>query len=139
YVAFGLVLLTQPASGALILTYLLGAFLLASGVIRCILSLAHWDQNGWDDADLRHLRRTRRRAHPVRIPGHQPLGPWIPAWRRPDLARRGVVALRASARAASRVTRRGEYSERSHPPRFSWPCSECRCRRSDRRHRGSFH
>ena len=47
YVAFGLVLLTQPASGALILTYLLGAFLLASGVIRCILSLAHWDQNGW--------------------------------------------------------------------------------------------
>ncbi|MHC2687156.1 uncharacterized membrane protein HdeD (DUF308 family) [Bradyrhizobium diazoefficiens] len=40
-------LLTQPASGALILTYFLGAVLLASGVIRCVLSFAHWRQNGW--------------------------------------------------------------------------------------------
>ncbi|KYK46252.1 MULTISPECIES: HdeD family acid-resistance protein [Bradyrhizobium] len=47
YVAFGLVLLTQPASGALILTYFLGAVLIASGVIRCMLSFAHWRQNGW--------------------------------------------------------------------------------------------
>ncbi|MDE5465087.1 HdeD family acid-resistance protein [Bradyrhizobium sp. CSS354] len=47
YAAFGLVLLTQPASGALILTYLLGAVLFASGVIRCVLSFAHWRQNGW--------------------------------------------------------------------------------------------
>jgi uncharacterized membrane protein HdeD (DUF308 family) len=47
YLAFGLVLLTQPVSGALILTYLLGAFLFASGVIRCVLSFAHWQQNGW--------------------------------------------------------------------------------------------
>lgn len=47
YVAFGLVLLTQPVSGALILTSLLGAVLLASGVIRCVLSFAHWRQNGW--------------------------------------------------------------------------------------------
>jgi uncharacterized membrane protein HdeD (DUF308 family) len=47
YVAFGLVLLTQPTSGALILSYLLGAFLLASGVIRCVLSFAYWERNGW--------------------------------------------------------------------------------------------
>jgi uncharacterized membrane protein HdeD (DUF308 family) len=47
YLAFGLVLLTQPASGALILTYLLGAVLFASGLIRCVLSFAHWRQNGW--------------------------------------------------------------------------------------------
>ena len=47
YVAFGLVLLTQPASGALILISLLGAVLFASGVIRCVLSFAHWQQNGW--------------------------------------------------------------------------------------------
>ncbi|SFI03064.1 HdeD family acid-resistance protein [Bradyrhizobium sp. cf659] len=46
YLAFGLVLLTQPASGALILTYFLGAVLFASGVIRCVLSFAHWRQNG---------------------------------------------------------------------------------------------
>jgi uncharacterized membrane protein HdeD (DUF308 family) len=47
YLAFGLVLFTQPASGALILTYFLGALLLASGIIRCVLSFAHWRQNGW--------------------------------------------------------------------------------------------
>ena len=47
YLAFGLVLLTQPTSGALILTYFLGAMLLASGAIRCLLSFAHWRQNGW--------------------------------------------------------------------------------------------
>jgi uncharacterized membrane protein HdeD (DUF308 family) len=47
YVAFGLVLVTEPASGALILTYLLGALLVASGIIRCVLSFAHWAQNGW--------------------------------------------------------------------------------------------
>ena len=47
YLGFGLVLLTQPASGALILTYFLGALLLASGIIRCVLSFAHWRQNGW--------------------------------------------------------------------------------------------
>ena len=47
YLSFGLVLLTQPASGALILTYFLGALLLASGIIRCVLSVAHWRQNGW--------------------------------------------------------------------------------------------
>lgn len=47
YLAFGLILLTQPASGALILTYFLGAVLFASGVVRCVLSLAYWRQNGW--------------------------------------------------------------------------------------------
>lgn len=47
YLAFGLILLTQPASGALILTYFLGAMLFASGLIRCVLSFAHWHENGW--------------------------------------------------------------------------------------------
>jgi uncharacterized membrane protein HdeD (DUF308 family) len=47
YLAFGLILLTQPQSGALILTYLLGAVLFASGAIRCVLSFAHWQKNGW--------------------------------------------------------------------------------------------
>lgn len=47
YFAFGILLLTQPASGALILTYLLGAVLFASGVIRCLLSFARWGQGGW--------------------------------------------------------------------------------------------
>ncbi|MCK1286705.1 HdeD family acid-resistance protein [Bradyrhizobium sp. 44] len=47
YLAFGLLLLMQPAAGALILTSLLGAVLLASGIIRCVLSFAHWQQGGW--------------------------------------------------------------------------------------------
>jgi uncharacterized membrane protein HdeD (DUF308 family) len=47
YLAIGLILLTQPISGALILTSLLGALLFASGVVRGILSFAHWQQNGW--------------------------------------------------------------------------------------------
>ncbi|MCA1539814.1 HdeD family acid-resistance protein [Bradyrhizobium sp. NBAIM32] len=47
YLAFGLILLTQPVSGALILTYFLGALLFASGVVRCVLSFAYWRQNGW--------------------------------------------------------------------------------------------
>jgi uncharacterized membrane protein HdeD (DUF308 family) len=47
YLTFGLVLLVQPASGALVLTYFLGALLIASGAIRCLLSFAHWRQNGW--------------------------------------------------------------------------------------------
>ena len=47
YLAFGLVLLNEPEAGALILTYLLGALLLASGIIRCVLSFAYWGQNGW--------------------------------------------------------------------------------------------
>jgi uncharacterized membrane protein HdeD (DUF308 family) len=47
YLAFGLLLLTQPAAGALLLTSLLGAVLLASGIIRCVLSFAHWQQGGW--------------------------------------------------------------------------------------------
>jgi uncharacterized membrane protein HdeD (DUF308 family) len=41
------VLLTQPASGALILTYFLGAVLFASGLIRGVLSFAYWRQSGW--------------------------------------------------------------------------------------------
>jgi uncharacterized membrane protein HdeD (DUF308 family) len=47
YLAFGAVLLIEPETGALILTYLLGALLLASGIIRCVLSFAHWRHSGW--------------------------------------------------------------------------------------------
>jgi uncharacterized membrane protein HdeD (DUF308 family) len=47
YLAFGSVLLNEPVSGALILTSLLGSLLIASGIIRCVLSFAHWRQNGW--------------------------------------------------------------------------------------------
>ncbi|MCP3467700.1 MULTISPECIES: HdeD family acid-resistance protein [unclassified Bradyrhizobium] len=47
YLGLGFLLLSQPVSGALILTYFLGAILFASGAIRCVLSFARWRQNGW--------------------------------------------------------------------------------------------
>ncbi len=47
YVAFGLVLFSQPVSGALILTFALGLLLFASGVVRAVLSFRHWSEGGW--------------------------------------------------------------------------------------------
>lgn len=47
YVAFGIVLLTQPASGALILTYAFGLLLLASGILRILLGLSYSRAVGW--------------------------------------------------------------------------------------------
>jgi len=47
YLAFGFALVTQPASGALILTYFLGLVLFVSGAVRCGVSFAHWQNNGW--------------------------------------------------------------------------------------------
>lgn len=47
YVAFGVVLVSQPVSGALILTYVLGLLLLISGIVRVLLSFSHWSDVGW--------------------------------------------------------------------------------------------
>lgn len=47
YVAFGIVLLSQPVPSALILTYILGLLLLASGVVRVWLGFRHWKEVGW--------------------------------------------------------------------------------------------
>ncbi|MGB5904083.1 MAG: HdeD family acid-resistance protein [Xanthobacteraceae bacterium] len=47
YLAFGLVLLKQPVAGAVVLTGVLGVLLMGSGIVRCLLSFAHWQQSGW--------------------------------------------------------------------------------------------
>jgi len=47
YVISGWVLVTQPAVGALILTWVLGAVLLISGVARIILGVRHLHDGGW--------------------------------------------------------------------------------------------
>jgi len=47
YVAAGIVLLTQPVSGALLLTYFLGLLLMISGVVRIVFSFGHWEGSGW--------------------------------------------------------------------------------------------
>src|SRR5215470_18765392 len=46
YVAAGIVLLTQPVAGALILTYVLGLLLIISGFVRALLSFRHWEGGG---------------------------------------------------------------------------------------------
>jgi uncharacterized membrane protein HdeD (DUF308 family) len=47
YGAFGAALFTQPAAGALALTFFLGFVLVASGVVRVLLSFRHWQDAGW--------------------------------------------------------------------------------------------
>lgn len=47
YLTFGIVLLNQPATGALVITYVLGLLLLLSGVVRVLLSFSHWASHGW--------------------------------------------------------------------------------------------
>ena len=47
YVAFGVVLVTQPVASALTLTFVLGLLLLISGVSRIFLGVSHWREAGW--------------------------------------------------------------------------------------------
>jgi uncharacterized membrane protein HdeD (DUF308 family) len=41
------VVLNEPASGALLLTYVLGLLLLTSGLVRILFSYSHWREAGW--------------------------------------------------------------------------------------------
>ncbi len=47
YIAFGLLVVNQPASGALVLTFVLGLMLLASGVVRIVMAIRNWRDMGW--------------------------------------------------------------------------------------------
>jgi uncharacterized membrane protein HdeD (DUF308 family) len=47
YIAFGAVLVTQPVSSALTLTYVLGLLLLMSGIVRILVGVSHWRAIGW--------------------------------------------------------------------------------------------
>ena len=47
YVAFGVVLVSQPLAAALVLTYVLGLLLLMSGLVRIALGITHWREVGW--------------------------------------------------------------------------------------------
>jgi uncharacterized membrane protein HdeD (DUF308 family) len=47
YVAFGAMLVTQPLTSALILTYVLGLILMVSGVVRIVVGVTHWRDAGW--------------------------------------------------------------------------------------------
>jgi uncharacterized membrane protein HdeD (DUF308 family) len=47
YIGFGVVLVSEPASGALVLTWVFGLILLASGVIRLVVGVRGWSNSGW--------------------------------------------------------------------------------------------
>lgn len=47
YIVGGIVLVTQPVSGSLILTYVLGVVLFASGCVRLYVGVRHWAESGW--------------------------------------------------------------------------------------------
>jgi uncharacterized membrane protein HdeD (DUF308 family) len=47
YVVFGIVLWSQPVVGALVITFVLGVVLVASGVVRILLSYRYWQEAGW--------------------------------------------------------------------------------------------
>jgi uncharacterized membrane protein HdeD (DUF308 family) len=47
YVGAGFVLLSQPVAGALVLTWVIGVVMLASGVVRLVVGISRWSQMGW--------------------------------------------------------------------------------------------
>lgn len=47
YVAFGVVLWSQPVTGALLITFVLGLLLVLSGAVRMLLSYRYWHDAGW--------------------------------------------------------------------------------------------
>ena len=47
YIAFGIAVVSQPVTSALILTYVLGLLLLVSGCVRIVLGVRHWREAGW--------------------------------------------------------------------------------------------
>src|SRR5215475_7360843 len=47
YVAAGIVILSRPVQGALMLTYILGLVLAISGFVRIVMSFSRWQGGGW--------------------------------------------------------------------------------------------
>lgn len=47
YIAGGVLLVTQPVNGALILTWVIGVVFFASGIVRLVVGGAHWSEGGW--------------------------------------------------------------------------------------------
>ena len=47
YIAGGIVLVSQPVSGALFLTWVLGIVILVSGIVRLFVGFRNWEEFGW--------------------------------------------------------------------------------------------
>ncbi|MGH6891561.1 MAG: HdeD family acid-resistance protein [Dongiaceae bacterium] len=92
YIAGGIVLVSQPVSGSLVLTYVIGLVLLASGIVRVFLGIRHWQDSGWL-LFLSGIFRILAGLAGVGTMGHR-----VRAWRRPDLSRHGVAGFCMAAR-----------------------------------------
>lgn len=47
YIVGGVALLTQPVAGSLVLTWVLGFILVASGIVRILVGFGRWAEAGW--------------------------------------------------------------------------------------------
>ena len=47
YIVGGIVLVSQPVAGSLVLTYVLGVVLVASGCVRLYIGIRYWAELGW--------------------------------------------------------------------------------------------
>ncbi|MDQ0469438.1 HdeD family acid-resistance protein [Labrys wisconsinensis] len=47
YTVFGLMMVSQPLFGALVLTYVVGIVFLATGIVRIVIAVRHWRLAGW--------------------------------------------------------------------------------------------
>ena len=47
YIIFGWMVVNQPVTGALILTWVIALLFLASGIVRIIVAFRHWSEAGW--------------------------------------------------------------------------------------------
>jgi uncharacterized membrane protein HdeD (DUF308 family) len=47
YIAAGVLLVTQPVTGALVLTWVIGVIFLVSGVVRLVVGVSRWSDMGW--------------------------------------------------------------------------------------------
>ena len=47
YIVFGVMMVSWPVPGAMLLTLVLGFVFLASGVVRIIVAFRHWSEAGW--------------------------------------------------------------------------------------------
>jgi uncharacterized membrane protein HdeD (DUF308 family) len=47
YIVGGVALLTQPVAGSVLLTWVLGFVLLASGIVRILVGFGRWAEAGW--------------------------------------------------------------------------------------------
>jgi len=74
YIVFGWMVVYQPVSGALILTFMLGLVFLASGIVRIYRRFQTLERGRLADASFRRVRHRGRLHHPFGMAGKQHLG-----------------------------------------------------------------